>query len=304
MRKDIENAFANCSVCFEQEERLPHFYDDCSVVRQGALMTFNVSIYDIGAGEHLVDIEHMSGCRFAFSEAASDLARQMQFCSSGAFSQKTAMPACPPPAGPAPSAVSVSSAKTTTAALAANDAAACAKNLLGMLSQHSSFEHKLQATRAAGALATSVHQADGSAIQDLFADRQWMDVVDHVTALASKSDNAPSGAISAQQSDEIQVVAMATLANFAALGPDWCGAAQINDAALDAIIKGVQDENHHLRREALRATVDVAPISAAKLVRGGIVPHLERLAGGADDGECEDAAAAKFAKFSLVACRA
>ena len=316
---------------FEQESHLPHVYE-CTAVRQGAEVSFDITIFDASksGNEHLVDVEHMGGCRFAFSEAAADLAKHLQFCSSGALAGQKAVPSAPPALFlaplPPPTFSRSSSASLTPEATSSpkavadvDDAAAlCAKHLLSMLGKNSSFDQKMQAARAVGGLALQQQKQQQQQQQqqasdndapventatttNLFADKRWTEVAEAVAALAA--NGAVCGAASLQQEEQLQVVAMAALANMVALGPSTWPGAWLNGPAAETVAAGVQEDCHHLRREALRAAVDLARTAAPQLVRRGIIPHLERAAGGAEDGDCEDPLMARFAESALVACR-
>merc|ERR1719453_2323976 len=168
-----------------------------------------------------------------------------------------------------------------------------------MLGKNSSFDQKMQAARAVGGLALQQQKQQQQQQQasdndapventatttNLFADKRWTEVAEAVAALAA--NGAVCGAASLQQEEQLQVVAMAALANMVALGPSTWPGAWLNGPAAETVAAGVQEDCHHLRREALRAAVDLA-----------------RAAGGAEDGDCEDPLMARFAESALVACR-
>jgi hypothetical protein len=315
IRKDLETAFRDISVYFEQEEA-PSSYD-CSVVCQGTQVEFEVNIYLTPEQEHLVDIERMRGDRSAFNELVSNLAAHLRLCSSISVlpgSPKSSWePLAPPPASlefstdlpvstPCESAASSSPADATNTK-ASKESASFAKHFLSMLSKNSRLEVKLQTVRAVGVLATLAHNGDVESA--LFTDKRWGQVVERVAHLATDA-KAARNAPTPEMVDNLQVVSMAALANVVKLQSNWLSAA-LHEYTIDTALAGVQNEfNHHLRREALRATVDLSASrdAAARFVRGGIIPHLERISEGPDEGDCADALMQSFAQATLVSCRA
>lgn len=73
---------AMCSVTYEPSEEQPCAYD-CKVMRQFSLVEFELRIFG-DAKQHLVEVRHMRGCRYAFSEASEDLAKELKVSFPGA----------------------------------------------------------------------------------------------------------------------------------------------------------------------------------------------------------------------------
>jgi len=340
LQEDLEVGFAACSVAFSPSETQPCAYD-CSVVRELSVVEFEVRIFSTAEKpRHLVEIRHMRGCRYAFSEASTDLASQLKvaFVGVGACN-KSKLLSGPPPfpdallelpslkratSGNAPSDEDSAKLKAAPEDAAApppfplslgdeEEVCTCA-HVMQLLSAEASSAMRCQGCRAAGSLAASLAETMGSCeLQGscgadhrnhhlLFAEGgSWVQIAERVAALAKPP---AAGVEEAREEEECRTVAMAAVANISQLR--HCCAAWLTEA-VQTVVAGAADDQPHVRREALRAAEALASRDkelAAALVRAGVVPTLEFQAEGGDGDQSPDLEAQRFARGALRACRA
>jgi hypothetical protein len=94
VKKNLEAAFPEVSFDWTTSPEHPCGYE-CKAMRLLEQIEIQINIFSEGES-HYVEIQHMFGCRYAFSEAASDLAKQLKVeWISGPAEFK--MPYAPPP---------------------------------------------------------------------------------------------------------------------------------------------------------------------------------------------------------------
>ena len=340
-------AFAATSVSAAPLEGCACAYE-CSAHELLSVVDFEVRVFACGPTEHAVEARRLDGCRYAFGGVASKLLRMagcpagQEVPKRAAFqpptlsdeallelpslTRATTGPAIPPkPAGMgagAPSDLNPPSPPEPLPLEAPADLAATCAHVKSLLDpKKCSVSVLVQGARAAGALAASLADAMGTCPHRgacgadhrghhlLFAEGgAWLGLADRVAQLSHAP--APAGSCEAEAAHwaELRSVAMAAVANVAAL-EHVCGGWL--DKAVRVVAAGIKEEGNnedrpHHKREALRAAEAMAKRDkelAAKLVRAGVVPALEYEADGGEGGLAQDDAAQRYALGALEACR-
>jgi hypothetical protein len=265
---ELEHAFELYSVNFMAGENGPCTYA-CSVMVLLAMVEFEVRIFAADCKEHLIEFRHLSGCRYAFSSSFNNISQK--FVEVSSVSTHVPMKFAPLPFG------DLEDLEMPSLAMSRN-----VDHEVNMIASTASFDSMLQGVRAVG----SIHDIDMNGF--------GMPLAKRVTELAS----------SKTESDELRGVAMGALANIASIeniSLDWL------NSSVDTVVAGVEDEQPHVRREAIRSLEIMSKRDsalAAKFVRAGVVPLLELEAEGGSEDAVKDIPAQQFAKGALAACRA
>jgi hypothetical protein len=328
LQKNLEAGFTTSSVAFAASETQPCAYD-CSVVRELSVVEFEVRIFSTEEKpSHLVEVRHMRGCRYAFSEASTDLANVLKVTFVGMAKNKSKLLSGPPPlpdsllelpslkratSGPKEAPSAPVEMPPLPLCLGDEDEVCTCAHVMMLLSAEASTTMRCQGCRAAGALASSLAETMGSCELKgscgadhrnhhlLFAEGgSWVQIADRVAALAKVS----AGEEETREEEECRTVAMAAVANISQL--QHCCATWLS-GAVKTVAAGAADDQPHIRREALRAAEALASRDkslAAALVRAGVVPALELQAEGGTEDQSPDLAAQRFAQGALRACRA
>lgn len=280
LRSDLNRAFPACSIdVLGAAEDFPCGYA-CTALRLHSVVEFEVCIFaqPLPKTGHLVEVRHLMGCRYAFSQAAADLTK----CLGVDFSEGFKPLAFGPP--PLPAGFTPPSADFVPLALP-GPCTVC----LALLAPESSCTDQIQGARAAAALAAPHDGISTAPCCDqeahyFAAGGEGCAVADRILVVAVEADSA-----------ELRAVAAAAMANIAALAhaaPYWL------IRATAVVAKLAEDESLHVRREALRAGASLA--TRDKALAKLLFPIREVLDVEAHDDK--DAALKSFAKCAHAAC--
>lgn len=338
---------------------------DCTLERALARVRLEVRVFATvsstsSGGHHMVEVRHLSGCRYAFAEGAEALAAQLRVKFEGCQSSSGGSPLSPlrspPPLSDSallelqknallgeppllsdtmpqtsdetkpPTPAADAAADTTKVSSSGAEEIRTAQHVLSLLSPEADCASQIAGCRAVGALALELTNCMGSCPcagacganhrnhHALFASGgAWLELATRVQSLASSdSSSRSSSGISAEQQSELQSVAMAAVANVAALESvcsSWL--AQAVHTASGALVAPASDDAH-VKREALRAAHVLASRDAALAQQlaavDGCLDVLELEASGGDSSSCDgnsaavDEHAVKFAQGALDAC--
>jgi hypothetical protein len=268
LRSELETAFAKCSVAFSQLDQGCGY--TCSAFSMLSVIEIDVKIYNT-AGELLVELRRMAGCRHAFGEVSDRLASTMNVC----FVNKS----------PCLRAPAFDDSLLADLDIPMPSLTRSLDHESSMLSKDAPRDSFIQGARATGSLAkldSLVQFSEGG---------EGITLAKRVAELTSSDD------------DEVRTVAMAAVANVATL-KNVCS--KWLDETIPTLVAGAQDDLPHVRREALRAIHFISTNDkalAAKLVRAGAVPTLELEANGGEDHQSSDHAMQAYASGALLACR-
>jgi len=286
IRHKLEEAFAALSVRFEASKEHKLWYS-CSALSLHSMVEMAVRVYRIDEHVHLVEIQHTFGCRYSFSQLAAKLSQQLQV----SFAEKTgtpyrAAPFCPPPfpedKDPHSSSGSLEPSGTTA------EFDMCSQ-LLCFVAPGAPRSNRLQGARAVGVLACS---SDGSLI---FDSDSGIKLACWVAGVAKESDD-----------EELQSVAMESVANIAALNRTSASWIEFDGPAMDTVIENTRSLNHHVKRETLRAAAAFASkpdrVFAQKVFGNqSLKESLGAESYGPSDGFCKDLQMQEFARCTLRA---
>lgn len=315
--KDISGALEAKNIEVEVENAAEPCRLSCSAVRLLSVVAFEIRVFTCDAGpggKHLVEMRGLSGCRYAFSDLAADLASHLKVSYVGATGKPKAAAFCPPafPADAAavldmPSLKLASSDVKPPAAPAETpgtpeDEACTAIHVAALLVAGADEESLVAGCRACGSLAAELEACMKSCAHHgkcganhhghhfLFASGgPWVGLASRVAELAKVGEG------------EVRIVAMAAVANVAALEHvcvDWLAAA-VTTVADGAAVDGSDSSADALvRREALRAAEALAQRDP------GLAAALAKSDGGAFIDVLQDAVAAGSvsAANTLAAC--
>ena len=234
VKEHLEAAFPEVSFDWKESTEHPCGYE-CTAMRLLGRIELEVCIFSEGPA-HLVEVRHLFGCRYAFSEAASDLAKQLKvdwIGGSGDFK----MPFAPPPLSasvalePPPG---FSGPVLTPEQYAAQ---ACAQ-VLSLLSSESPRSMRLQGARAAGKFA-----ADDSEGMLFAAGCPGVHIAARLVELAHAEQAATK-----DPDPGWHCVAMAAIANITALPhacPVW-----FNGLVIEVVSKGVNHSDYHVQHQS------------------------------------------------------
>ena len=238
VEKDLKAAFPEVSFHGTTSSEHPCGYQ-CTAMRLLGRIEIEICIFSDGAS-HLVEIRHLFGCRYAFCEAASDLAKQLKVdWISGPAEFK--MPYAPPPL---PAGVALEPPPEFTGKILTPEqyAQQTCEAMFPCLSGGGEFQ--LDNIRAAGMLAEG--DTDGmffakgcpgiriaECLGDLVKAEQGRGMNNHI-------------------SKEIKAVCMGALANIASLQH---ADLKTLSSLVNPVVKGIKDECYHVRHEALRAAL-------------------------------------------------
>jgi len=282
VKEHLEAAFPEVSFDWTVSAEHPCGYE-CTAMRLLGRIELEICIFSEGAA-HLVEIRHLFGCRYAFSEAASDLAKQLKVDWIGG-SAEFKMPFAPPPL---PAGVALEPPPGFSGAVLTPEqyAAQACEPVLSLLSKESPRSMRLQGARAAGKFAA------GDIEGKLFATGcPGIAIAARLVELVQVEQGA-----SKHTDKEMQCVAMAAIANVAALAhacPEWS-----SGPVVKVITEGADDSDAHVKREALRAAFSLTSRGFARKessLRDVLHSHVE--------GPNTDSAAMSFAREALKACQ-
>jgi len=297
LKSELEVAFSECSVAFTLGEKSCRY--SCSALHTLTLIHLDVNIF-YSEDSLLVEIHHISGCRYAFGEISDLLAASLnvKFADSS-----SAVPLAPPPIPDSLPDLPVLN-RASSSELKCNEEVCNCDYAMELLNSPTRSTI-LQGLRATGALVATLAAAMESCThcgacgahhyhhEKLFAEGgHWVPLANRIGELSQNDD------------DEIRTVAMGVVANISALKNVCC---KWLESTIPTLVAGVADDLPHLRREAMRSVEAVATHDkklAAKLVRSGVVPSLELEANGGEEDQSPDMAMQSLAQGALQACRA
>jgi hypothetical protein len=298
LRSELEAAFAKCSVAFVQLETACGY--SCSALRQSTVIKIDVNIFESDS-DLLVELRQVSGCRYAYSEVTSLLAEALQV----AFAEcMNCLPPCPPELTEEELANMPELKKTPSADSKCDDEVRTSEYAMQLIGEDVPRSTLVQGLRAVSTIIDSMSSTENTCAlcgacgadhcnhESMFAKGgHGVRLAQRVAELAGSSD------------EDVRSVAMAAVANIASLD-NVCS--KWMNQTIPTLVAGAQDDEPHVRREALRSIEALASKSekmAAKLVRAGAVPTLELEANGGEDHQSPDLAMQAYAEGALAACR-
>jgi len=271
---DFERAFSELSVHWELKPACAKY--ECSALHLNSRVEFNVQIFrTTKAQEHLVDIQHLQGCRFSFIQCMDGIARESKYWTSKPKQSKLLAPPLSVPEVD----VQPESRKRD-------------RDFITSMMTSSSRDSNMQGFRAA---------ATWSSNSDVLA---MIVSGGHLTRMASEI----SKALASEGAN--QLAAISTVANLAAqpdVQNDAIAQAWLAEQA-PAVIEVIKDddESGHVYRESIRAlgALGKLPGVPSLVVKSGLIPILSsEAAGEVNEGACRDVQTQKFAEIALVSCR-
>jgi len=273
----LEAAFPRVSFDWTASSEHPCVYE-CTAVRLRGLVELEICIFYDGAN-HLVEIRHLSGCRYAFSEAASDLAEQLKVDWIGG-SAAFRMPFAPPPL-PAGVALEPPPGFTGKILTPKQYAAQACEPVLSLLGQESPHFMQLQGARAAGGFAA------GDTEGMLFAEGcpgipiaiRLIEIIQNEQALNPPDTNTI-------------ITIICALANIIRL-PRVCPRLVSNPNLIKIANEAIKNEEYHAKREGIQ----IAFLLASRKIDMG--PDIKGLLELYVKQPVKDVSAMKFAQDAL-----
>jgi hypothetical protein len=239
VKEHLKTAFPEVSFDWKESTEHPCGYE-CTAMQLLSRIELEVCIFSEGPA-HLVEVRRLFGCPYAFSEAASDLAKQLKVKWVGS-SAHFKMPFAPPPL---PAGVALEPPPGFSGPVLTPEqyaAQACAQ-VLSLLSSESPRSMRLQGARAAGKFADD--DTDGR----LFAAGcPGVHIAVRLVELVQTEQAATK-----YPDAVLHCVAMGAIANIANK-PHVCLEWSAGPVG-SVIIKGITDNAAHVGREALHAAV-------------------------------------------------
>ena len=234
VKEHLKAAFPEVSFDWKESTEHPCGYE-CTAMRLLGRIELEVCIFSEGP-THLVEVRRLFGCPYAFSEAASDLAKQLKVNWVGG-SAHFKMPFAPPPL---PAGVALEPPPGFSGPVLTPEqyaAQACAP-VLSLLSSESPRSMRLQGVRAAGKFA-----ADDTEGKLFAAGCPGVHIAARLVELVQAEQAATK-----YTDKELYCVAMGAIGNITNLPhacPEW-----FNGLVIEVVSKGKTDGDYHVRHQA------------------------------------------------------